>query len=385
MSVHERKSAKGKISYEVLWRAPQHGRRCRPGCAKQVHQFSKTFDNRRDAERHDQGMQTAVTTMRLSGPVAVGVLPERPSSIRTFASAARDTIARKAERGEWSAGTASGMRTALGKLGTWAGQDITDAATDLNGAQLIVDGLKYPNRPISLIKATMACATAGKLITSHGMSGLQAKRSRKPGAGRTFIFAEQAQLDAMVLALNAWLAGLGLVLLLMRWCGLRTGEALAVQASDFRDNFKVLRVSRQVDTDGHVTTLKSKGADAWRDVPVPTWLAQLIATHVGTLGSTTRLFRGPLGGMISRRTFGAKVKDAARAAGLPVEEGRKGHSAWTAYQLRHQYATWLLAKGTPIDAVARLLGHSSTTITFQAYSHWMPDSFDSLRALLDAA
>ncbi|MGH3393269.1 MAG: hypothetical protein ACRDPO_01125 [Streptosporangiaceae bacterium] len=59
----------------------------------------------------------------------------------------------------------------------------------------------------------MAYATAETLITSHGMSGLQAKRSRRPGAGRTLIFAEQAQLDSMVLALNAWLPGLGLVLL----------------------------------------------------------------------------------------------------------------------------------------------------------------------------
>jgi hypothetical protein len=32
--------------------------------------------------------------------------------------------------------------------------------------------------------------------------------------------------------------------------------------------------TRQVDADGHVTTLKSQGADAWRDVPVPTWLAR---------------------------------------------------------------------------------------------------------------
>lgn len=171
-------------------------------------------------------MQTAVTTMRLSGPVIVGALPARPSSIRSFRQVALDTIGRKADRGEWSAGTAAGMRTALGKLGARADQDVTDAAMDLLGAQLVVDSLPYPKRPVSLIRATMTYATSEKLITSDGMSALRARRSRKPSAGRTFIFAEQAQLDTMVKALNAWLPGLGLVLLLMRWCGLRTGEAL---------------------------------------------------------------------------------------------------------------------------------------------------------------
>ena len=384
MSVHERKSAKGKISYEVLWRAPQHGRRCKPGCARKVHQFSRTFDNRPDAERHDRNMQTAVSTMRLAGPFTVGVLPERPASVRTYSQVALDVIARKVERGEWSNGTGAGMRSALRKLNPWADQDITDAAVDLSGAQRMVDGLAYPKRPISLIKATMAYAVAEKLVSSHSMSALEAKRSRKPAEARTFIFAAEDQLDSMVKALNAWRPGTGLVLLLMRWCGLRTGEALAVQATDFRNGFKILRVSRQVDVDGNVTTLKSKGADAWRDVPVPTWLAKLVSEHVAGMGSTGRLFRSARGGAVDRRAFGKQVKDAASGAGLPVSAEHRSSEGWTAYQLRHQYATWLLSRGTAIDAVARLLGHSSTTVTFQSYSHFMPDAFDSLRAVLDA-
>lgn len=91
----------------------------------------------------------------------------------------------------------------------------------------------------------------------------------------------------------------------------------------------MLRVQRQIDMDGNVTALKSKGADHWRDVPVPTFLARLIAAHVTVLGTTGRLFRGPLGGVVSRRRFGGTVKAAARSAGLPVEDGAKGHSGWT--------------------------------------------------------
>src|SRR5262245_22616816 len=42
------------------------------------------------------------------------------------------------------------------------------------------------------------------------------------------------------------------------------------------------------------------------------------------------------------------------------------------YDLRHTFATLLLAKGVPITYVAAQLGHAKPTTTLQWYSHWLP-------------
>lgn len=379
MSVHERKNAKGIVTFEVMFRTAQHNAKCRlKGCARTVHQRSRTFDNRREAERYNQQMLNGEAANRAMGVIVAPVPARADDTVTTFAQAALVVIKRNVDRGKWSAGTGTGMRTALRKLGAWAELPITDAATDLRGAQAIVDTIKYPDRPISLIKATMDYAVREGDITAHGMSALEANRSRIPDERREFIFTTDEQLWSIAGALGRWRHGLGLSILLMRWCGLRTGEALAVEVRDFRDGFKMLTIARQIDVDGRTTTLKGKRAGITREVPVPSALAKRIAAYVADQGITgaVRLFAGPRGGKINRDDFNSKCKAAALAAGLS--------EAWVPYQCRHQYASDLISRRVPIDRVARLLGHASTTVTYRTYSHWMPDEFDDVRAVLDA-
>jgi hypothetical protein len=42
VSVHERAGGR----FEVTWRSPQHTQKCRPGCAKAMHQHARTFNYR---------------------------------------------------------------------------------------------------------------------------------------------------------------------------------------------------------------------------------------------------------------------------------------------------------------------------------------------------
>src|ERR1700746_1131189 len=51
---------------------------------------------------------------------------------------------------------------------------------------------------------------------------------------------------------------------------------------------------------------------------------------------------------------------------------RAGLSGHRVYDLRHTFATMLLARGVPITYVAAQLGHAKPTTTLQWYAHWLP-------------
>ena len=54
------------------------------------------------------------------------------------------------------------------------------------------------------------------------------------------------------------------------------------------------------------------------------------------------------------------------------------------YDLRHTFATLLLAEGAPITYVAAQLGHSKPTTTLQWYAHWLPKDDKSFVDALDS-
>jgi integrase len=62
-----------------------------------------------------------------------------------------------------------------------------------------------------------------------------------------------------------------------------------------------------------------------------------------------------------RKAFN-RVRDAA-------ELHRRGP-----HQMRHTFASLLLAAGEPITYVSQQLGHRDPSITLRVYSHWLPDT-----------
>jgi integrase len=55
---------------------------------------------------------------------------------------------------------------------------------------------------------------------------------------------------------------------------------------------------------------------------------------------------------------------------------KAGLSGHRLYDLRHTYATALLAKSVPVTYVAAQLGHAKPTTTLQWYAHWLPKGSD---------
>jgi integrase len=69
-------------------------------------------------------------------------------------------------------------------------------------------------------------------------------------------------------------------------------------------------------------------------------------------------------------------KPLLRRAGLP-------DIRW--HDLRHTYATLLLARGTHPTYVQKSLGHASVQLTLDRYSHWMPSMGRATASAMDDA
>ncbi len=69
-------------------------------------------------------------------------------------------------------------------------------------------------------------------------------------------------------------------------------------------------------------------------------------------------------------------RDRAKIDGLP--EGFRFHD------LRHYFASLLIASGTDVKVVQARLRHASAKTTLDCYGHLWPDSDDSTRSAVDA-
>jgi integrase len=141
---------------------------------------------------------------------------------------------------------------------------------------------------------------------------------------------------------------------LMRGCGLRIGEALAMR----RDNVRgaELRVEEQVLATGKLGPLKHRKPGEFRDVPLPRYVAALLEGQPAASYRTTYVF-----------------PEFAEGATLQW----KFRSAWTSekftpHDLRHTWCSVLLASGIPITDVSRWLGHRDINLTHRVYGHLVP-------------
>jgi integrase len=55
------------------------------------------------------------------------------------------------------------------------------------------------------------------------------------------------------------------------------------------------------------------------------------------------------------------------------------------HDLRHTYASLLIAAGESVKVVSERLGHTNAAMTLNVYSHLFPDSEDKTRKALDDA
>jgi integrase len=160
--------------------------------------------------------------------------------------------------------------------------------------------------------------------------------------------------------------------------GLRLGELLALRVQDVDFLRRTARVEFQIAPRSKQRS-EPKTPRSRRIIPLPQVVADALAAHIALSqpGEDGSLFTTSTGQVYGREYYGALFTAAAKRAGLP--EGTTSHD------LRHHYASVLLAAGESVVAVAERLGHENATLVLKTYGHLMPDSEDRTRRAVDEA
>jgi integrase len=150
--------------------------------------------------------------------------------------------------------------------------------------------------------------------------------------------------------------------------GLRGGEILGLRLEDLDLLGRRINVFRQAQTlaGGVQLDLPLKSEAAYRTVPLAPQTAEAIAWHLKRYP--------PRGGLVVTTSAGVPVRRATFLDAWGKAKLRAGiHRELRPHDLRHRYASVLIAEGLDALTVKTLMGHSSITETYDTYGHMFPD------------
>jgi integrase len=186
------------------------------------------------------------------------------------------------------------------------------------------------------------------------------------------------------------------LLVLLAGSGPRQGEAFGLELGHVDFLRRTLKVEQQLVTvPGKPPYLAPpKTRASYRTIPLPQVVVDALAAHLAAfpavstevLDTTVKpapklrtarlLFLDDRGEPIRRTRFSEAWRPAARAAGLGDDV--------TGHDLRHYYASLLIAHNESVKVVQKRLGHKSAVETLDTYANLWPDTEDQTRAAVDS-
>lgn len=282
----------------------------------------------------------------------------------------------------------------------------------------------------ALVAAMLAAGRSAKTITNvHGLvSSILGDAARahppllehNPFRGRLddlpdvrveeMVFLEHAEFDLIHRHVPDFYRALAFTLV---GTGLRFGEATALRPSDLaltgrRRSLRVVRAWKRLD-DGSYAIGEPKTKRARRTLNLSPALVDVLAEQARGKRADQLLFGARHGGQLLNSTFHdlawapavawARVckRHAAeqllatgkplRRRTLPAPCDCPGVLAKTprVHDLRHTYASWLIADGLPLSVIARRMGHASITTADNRYGHLLDDLDDRVDAAIERA
>ncbi|MBP3977845.1 site-specific integrase [Microbacterium sp. BLY] len=220
------------------------------------------------------------------------------------------------------------------------------------------------------VRAVLRAAVRDKLIGADPSEGVTLPRARK--VEQSMRIPTPEELRSLLSTSEPWFAPF---VALCAFGGLRLGEAAALQIGDVDFLRRQIHVRRQVQRQpGGLVRISPPKYGSERTIVAPDALLELLSLHVrdlGVYGEAGWLFVGEHGNPPHQNTIHYWWKKTAAAAAV---EGVRLHD------LRHFYASGLIAAGCDVVTVQRALGHARPTTTLNTYGHLWPDAEDRTRA-----
>lgn len=269
------------------------------------------------------------------------------------------------------------------------------AALTHGDVQRLVDEIAARRSPEHARKALTALRVALRVSERYGellanpcsgvrvpasAEGEQQPRILSPEEGVSLLRAAEADDARLARSFGGPLVALAL------GSGLRLGELLALRwgPEGLALEEGEVRVRRSLDrvraADGLYPELAPKSRAARRSVPLAPEDAARLRRHrlaTGRPAEGALVFSGPEGEALSPVPAYRAFKRAAKRAGL-------GEPLPRLHDLRHAFASHLLAAGLSPHAVAALLGHADAGLVLRRYGHALPEELAGAGAALSA-
>jgi integrase len=223
---------------------------------------------------------------------------------------------------------------------------------------------------VNNVRAVLRGAVRDRVIAVDPSEGVTLPRDRRREAAMVLPTAEQvgAIMTAADPAFRAFVA-------LGAFAGLRLGEAAGLQVADFDFLRRSLAVRRQVQRAGAgQVEVRAPKYGSERTVYLADGLLDLLSSHIAEHRAgedpSRWLFEASAGLPPHQNTVGHQWRKACKRAGI---------TGLTLHDLRHFYASGLIAAGCDVVTVQRALGHAKATTTLNTYAHLWPTAEDRTR------
>jgi integrase len=224
-------------------------------------------------------------------------------------------------------------------------------------------------RAHGVLSGILAEAVKGKRLAANPCKGIEGL-PRKTGKRRVYLSAE----DVRQLANEA--GQHRALVLVLAYCGVRWGEAVALRVRDvefLRRRLSVHENAVQLSTRHAVGPTKGRKA---RSVPVPEFVLNELSVQCADKAPLDLVFPSRDGDYLPRPKssggwFAAAVKRAKAQSITP-------------HDLRHTCASLAVSAGVNILALQRMLGHTSAKVTLDTYSDLFDDDLDAVAVTLHA-
>jgi integrase len=215
------------------------------------------------------------------------------------------------------------------------------------------------------------CALAAQAIMNNPVHSVTTPRLKRVKVKT----ADKAELSQLMAAVNG--TDIEMIVRIAIFAGLRRGELCGLKWDDLNISTGTLTVQRSITQVRGIVEEKPTKTDAPRQIKLSDSLLTALKAYRLKLQKSSKLSEWMCvklkGGRHTPYSLGRSFHRVAVKAGMKL----------TLHSLRHTQATMLINAGVPVKVVSERLGHSTTTITQNLYTHVLPHMQDQAASVLE--